>query len=142
ICLQTSREIEVNERLIADRRIEIEQHFRDGDSDNDGGGGGGGDADDDDDGEGVIAEDCPHVQRHGSRNPVTSSISLPPSPSSSQSSLSSPLSPSSSSSSSKSSVSSGTTETAGTRPTTANTSNANIIASRQQLRQQQHCSER
>ncbi|CAG9536243.1 unnamed protein product [Cercopithifilaria johnstoni] len=141
ICLQTSREIEVNERLIADREIEIEQHLHDSGNDND-------DDDDDDDDEDMVAEDCLHMQRHSLRKLITSFISLPPSPSSSQSSsppssLSSSLSPSSASSSISSNISR-KPEAAIAYPTTTITSSntANIITSRQQLRQQQHYSER
>uniref|UniRef100_A0A1I7VPL6 Uncharacterized protein n=1 Tax=Loa loa TaxID=7209 RepID=A0A1I7VPL6_LOALO len=130
ICLQTSREIEVNERLIADRRIEIEQHLHDSGNGNDG----------DDDDDNMVAEDCLHIQRRSSQNPISSSISLPPSPSSSaSSSLSS--SPESSSSASR------TTETAIAHPVTTNTSSstANITTNStvlQQLRQQQQYPER
>ncbi|MCP9261619.1 hypothetical protein DINM_004965 [Dirofilaria immitis] len=68
ICLQTSREIQVNERLIADQQIEIKQHLHGNSSDNDG-----------DDDEDMLAKDY----TYSSRKSIFSSLSLAPSPSSS-----------------------------------------------------------
>ncbi|VDN94290.1 unnamed protein product [Brugia pahangi] len=136
ICLQTSRKIEVNERLVADRRIEIEQHLHDSDNDNDG--------DENDD---MMAENCSHIRRRNSRKATTSSIiSLPPSPSLSP--LSRSPSSSSSSSSSSSASTSGTTKTAISYSVTTITSSsiANITSSSstagQLLRQQGQYPER
>ncbi|OZC11937.1 hypothetical protein X798_01118 [Onchocerca flexuosa] len=140
ICFQTSREIEINERLVADRRIEIEQNFHDNANDND-----------DDDDEDTVAENYSHTQRRSLPKPTSSSISPPPSPSSSLSSSSSSIS-SSSSSPPSSLLLSSTTKTAEiviAQPaitTTSNSSSTDDIAvnsiAPQQLRQQQQYPER
>ncbi|VDN34360.1 unnamed protein product, partial [Gongylonema pulchrum] len=68
VCLQTCRAIEANERLVADRHLEIEQNLSPPDDD------------DDDDEEGSEDDEYQHLQEHRPENAATSSASSPSPP--------------------------------------------------------------